>query len=475
MVKKSFIPQFIKKKLTLKLLIMFLISLLASLLLSYCLHKIFFQSYYLEHYEKRLLDIFTQIQQNIEDEKLGDIIVELDYSHQVDIIIVDENLRYALTSHNQNRIVEQRLEQELHNLITNNQLILDSDHLCIPTSGTNEPPRLVFIKRLDNDKYCILTHPWETLESNISAVTEFHFLIGALASLIGIIMTLIFSRQFTKPIIEISKVTEGLAELDFYQKITYQSKDELGELANSINILAKKLEEHKKALKNEIEFQKVLSQNMSHELKTPISVMKGYLEGITHGIADTEERKNEYLQIVLKECDRMTELIDCMLNLSKLTAFQEQGLGKEEFLAIDFGQYMQEYCEVLLEQHGLVLKKEISNIFILGNQALLVQAIGNFISNAVKYGDKENIKLVIYADDQWTYLSIFNTGNMVPESEYKRIFDVFYMLDKVRGRESNSHGLGLAVSKIIAELHHGVAYCQREEKGMLFTIKLPKK
>lgn len=307
----------------------------------------------------------------------------------------------------------------------------------------------------------------------MNAVTQFHFLVGAIACLVGVVTTLFFAKRFTKPIIEISQATEGLSQLEFQQQITYSSPDELGHLASSINRLSRKLEENRSALKNEIAFQKVLSQNMSHELKTPISVMKGYLEGITLGVAESEAEKDEYLQIVLSECDRMTDLINRMLQLSKLTSFQEQGLEQDWFTGEEFSSQLQDHWEALLRQQGLTLALEVTSLNCYGNQELLLQGVGNFISNAVKYGDNGQLRLILKQENQVQLFSLYNSGSVLPEAERGRVFDVFYRIDKVRGRETNSHGLGLSVCKTIAELHGGEAFCAPLEQGMVFTLKIP--
>lgn len=463
-----------KRSLKLKLLSMFLVSLIISLLLSFGLHMVFFQPFYLNHYEIRLMEIFVQIEENLESEDFLDLIMELDYTQQVDIIIADEKLRYALRSHNQTVETERRLEPDFHNLITKEATTLEKSHISVETTGDDSPPRLVFIKKLYDGRYCILTHPWEPLVSNMKATTDFHFLVGGVASLMGVLSTLFFSKQFTKPIIEICKATEGLAELDFQQKITYESQDELGHLAKNINVLSHKLEENRKALKNEIDFQKVLSQNMSHELKTPISVMKGYLEGVVHGIADTEETREEYLHIVLDECDRMTCLIDRMLHLSKLTSFQETGLAISPFSSTLFVKNIQLHCSGLLQKHHLILEEGVESMQCMGNQELLIQGFGNFLSNAIKYGDLQTLNIILEEKGEWQYFHLYNSGTLVAEEELERIFNVFYMVDKARSRSNNSHGLGLAVTKTIAQLHQGEAYCTRGEGGMIFTMKIPK-
>lgn len=473
--------QYLQKHIKLKLLFMFAFSLVVSLLLSLLLHSLFFQEYYLEHYEKNMLLLFQQIEGELQSENLPTLIEELNYQEQVTIIIADENLRYALTARGQNRVIEERLAHEYHSIIEKEVETLAESYLCYPLKQSVGRHELVFIKTLSNGKYCILSHPWEHLEKNMEAITEFHVVVAVVACFVGLFSTYFLAKGFTKPILEMNTVTQAMSRLDFQKKITYTSPDEMGQLAKSINTLSRKLEEHRSALKNEIAFQKVLSQNMSHELKTPIAVMQAYLEGLTMGLAEDKETRDEYLNISLDECKRMTNLIDRMLNLSKLTSFQENGLEKTEFPTRDLMAQLQSQTNALLTQHNMLLEEEILCETLWGNGELLLQAIGNFVSNAVKYGDKTLLKITVSETQRNYILSVYNSGNLVSEQEQEKIFNVFYMVDKARGREANSHGLGLSVSKTIAELHHGSVYCEIMEgdaqfpQGMVFFCEIPKK
>lgn len=472
--------QYVKKHIKLKLLFMFALSLVVSLLLSLALHSLFFQEYYLEHYEENLLDIFQEIQEELQSENLPFVIEELNYQEQVTIMIADDNLRYALTARGQNRVIEERLSHEFHVLIDKASENLVENYLCIPMERSDGRPELVFIKTLSDGRYCILSHPWEHLEKNMKAITEFHVVVAVVACFVGLFSTFFFAKGFTKPILEMNTVTEAMSRLDFEEKITYTSPDEMGQLAESINTLSRKLEEHRSALKNEIAFQKVLSQNMSHELKTPISVMQAYLEGLSMGLAEDKETREEYISTSLDECKRMTNLIDRMLNLSKLTSFQEDGLEKTKFHAMDLVAQLQTQSNGLLTQHSMVLEEEILCKNLWGNEELLLQCLGNFVSNGVKYGDNARLKITTAEVAEHYLLSIYNSGNPVAEEEKEKIFDVFYMVDKVRGREANSHGLGLSVCKTIAELHHGRVFCEIVEgndslpDGMVFSCQIPK-
>lgn len=463
-----------------KLLVLFTLSLGSSLVLSFLLHWIFFSPYYLNHIEKRLLAVFDEVESHLYEDNFEEIVGEIDYRQQVGIIIADETFEYSFFAAILNSSTGDILATELKNLISSQAQTLKESHISVQLqeeslSGEDYLARLMVIKRLSNGYYCILSHPLSTLESSMDAMHQFHFMAVAIGFLLGLLSTLFYAGRFTKPIIEISEATKRMSKLDFEQKISYHSQDELGELATNINILSEKLEEHRVALKKEIAFQKVLSQNMSHELKTPISVMKGYLDAIAYGIAAKKNAEDEYIAVVLEECDRMNELIGQMLHLSKLTSVQTEDLVKSTFSSSDFATRISNQHHGLLTQHTVTYKESVPPLDLWGNPDLLAQALGNFVTNAVKYGDKQEILFTISQTQTHHRYSVFNTGPPLPPEECDKVFDVFYMVDKARSREQNSHGLGLSVTKTIAELHNGKVYCENTPLGVTFFLELPKK
>ncbi len=466
-----------KKSIRLKLLAMFLFSLVAAVAVSFLLHYVFFRPYYLNHIERRLLDIYELVDENIHSRELQSILSDLDESHQVGIIVTDSNFSKVILSYNQATLTDQHLDRDIHSLITKEIETLQQGHIFVTVESREDiPPRKVFVKKLSDGGYCILFHPLEVLESSMDTVSEFHLMVMGIACVLGVMMTLFFSRKFTKPIIEIGKMTKAMSQLDFQQKIDYDCPDELGHLAKNINTLSEKLEDNRTALKNEIALQKVLTQNLSHELKTPIAVIKGYVEALTFGIADDQETRDEYMEIVLKECDRMNELIGQMLQLSKLSSYQGTVLEQQSFTAEEFVSLIQTQYQGILEQKKLPFAVEIkAKGQLWGQMELLGQAFGNFLTNAIKYGDGKELQMSVVEEIDCFTLGLYNSGTPIPLEECDKVFEVFYMLDKVRSRENNSHGLGLSVSKTIAELHQGYVFCQPMPEGNLFLLKLPHK
>lgn len=469
-----------KISITQKLLFLFLLAIFLTISASFSIHFMFFRPYFLSYTETRLLSVYEEVERNLGKENFQEMVSELDFRMQVGIIIADKNFNNLFFSHSLTEETKQMLKYELELFVETYQSDLTYSHICqelyeTDLGGEEQLERMVFIKELPNGLYCILSHPLETLEGSMLAVNQFHVFAGLFACCFGICATVFFSKKFTKPILAINRATEKMTQLDFNQKIDYNSQDELGELSNNINILSTTIIDYKTTLEKEIQFQKILSQNMSHELKTPISVIQGYNQGISSGMAAKKGKVEKYHNVIFHECEQMTFLIDQMLGLSKLSSTLVESLEKSTFSSGEFADKIKLQHRNLMEQNNITFTQDIDDFLLWGNLDLLLQGFGNFVTNAVKYGDGKEIIIKIKKIDNFQVYSLFNTGSPIPESELKHIFSVFYMVDKARSREKNSHGLGLSVCHSIAELHKGSVYCENAENGVIFHLKIPNK
>lgn len=364
---------------------------------------------------------------------------------------------------------------QTHHLITTNLNELDTSHVYTLLEGVGESGAIVaYIKRTQGGEYIVITSPMQPIDINMDIMNEFYLVSGGVGLIIGWLFIVQFSKQFTKPITSISNIAKKMANLDFQEKIHYPYNNELGELSKSINFLSEQLEENIQALQEEIEFQKLLSRNASHELKTPIAILKGYAEGIYYGITDSPEQERQYLEIMINECDRMDLLVKEMLTLSKLSSQESSAYPMKEFQAILMKEQIEQVFEPLMQQKGIDFRTKVEASRIYGNIDLLVQSVYNFLSNAMKYGDGQIVSFTIEERIEHTYLEVYNTGSSIEEKEMKKIFNLFYTVDQARTREKNAHGLGLSIVQSIAELHQGEVSCRNQRGGITFCLKIPK-
>ncbi|MFG6493892.1 ATP-binding protein [Fictibacillus sp. UD] len=216
--------------------------------------------------------------------------------------------------------------------------------------------------------------------------------------------------------------------------------------------------------------------NVSHELKTPITSLKGFAETLLDGAGENAEFRNKFLTIILNESDRLQALIQDLLDLSK----------SEQSFQIDVQQtnlesLVNETVEILLPKAE---KKEISlSVEVIGNTMMdgdpprLKQIIINLVSNSLTYTPVGgSVSVIVEELEEHVKLVVKDTGIGIKESEIPRIFERFYRVDKARSRNSGGTGLGLAIVKHLVEAHHGTIYVQSKPgEGSLFTILFPKK
>lgn len=488
-----------------KLLIVFLLTLSIVIITSCILNNIFLEDYYIESNERVLQNIANNVSTVLDEEisklpsssgnleidlaiqdNVDEHLFSLDRLNQVSIEIVNKRLRVVFSSHRSSyqrsgsgsgsdgssSLSLQPADKGVRSIITTNEKRLEHMHIfVVPKENINGSSTLTYVEK-SNGYYIVITKPLQPIWTNISIMNDFYITSGCIMILVGAITMMRFSKTFTKPIIQISDITKNLTNLDFSNKITYSANDELGELSQNINLLSEQLEKNIHALKDEIEFQKLTSRNASHELKTPIAIIKGYTESLYYGIVDTEEEQKEYFEVIINECDRMNTLVQEMLTLSKLSANNINNYTMDTFSSIELDLLTKKVFIPLMEQKNIDFSINVEEFDIYGNLDLIKQCVYNFLSNAMKYGDGGKIILDIKKMREKLCIKVFNTGSSIPDELISKVFDTFYIVDEARTRDKNGHGLGLAIVKSIVEIHKGVTYCYNDDGGITFVIEI---
>lgn len=252
-----------------------------------------------------------------------------------------------------------------------------------------------------------------------------------------------------RPLTQMSRAAKQLAAGDFSCRVQVKRADEIGQLAQAFNQMTLSLEAGEKMRKGFV-------ANVSHELKTPMTTIGGFVDGILDGTVPAQ-RQQEYLTIVSEEVKRLSRLVTSMLNLSRLESGEvvlhptavnltEQALGAAFMLE-------RPITEKQLTVQGL---DELPELWSMADGDYIRQVINNLLDNAVKYTPAEGtITLQGRQENGWNYLSVRNTGEGIPEDQLPFVFDRFYKVDQSRGTDKNSLGLGLYLAKTIVNLHGG--------------------
>jgi len=320
-------------------------------------------------------------------------------------------------------------------------------------------------------------------------VLKGYYLYAFLAALILIAgMALLFSRIIAKPLIKMNQIAFKMADLDFSEEVTVTSNDELGSMAVSLNRLSKNLRTSLTELKNANEqlqldiekekdreiIRKEFVASVSHELKTPLGIIKGFAEGVKDNIA--ENKKEHYINVILDEIEKMDELVLDLLDLAKLESNAYKP-DMEDFNITDLLNDVETRLINRIYEKKIRLKHEYEgkNFKVCGDLRRIEQVVMNIMNNAIKHTNHEgDIKIGIKEQKNVVYISIENSGSHIREEDLKRIWERFYRAEKSRDRKTGGTGLGLSIVKNILEIHVSRFGAENTEDGVSFYFTLEK-
>lgn len=289
-----------------------------------------------------------------------------------------------------------------------------------------------------------------------------------------------FEKRILKPLAQLQKGVEQVARGSYNVKIEYDNRNELGFLIESFNNMAQKLEESENLKREYEENRKSLIANISHDLKTPISSIQGYVEAICEGSVTSPEKVRRYLEIVYANTKYVNKLIDDLFLFSRLDIQKVDFNFEIVPLKAFMGDLFQELSLELAEK-----KVRLNYRDELGEECYgsldgkrINQAVRNIAGNSVKYGPPEGLLLnvVLQREDSTVHLVLKDNGPGIPAEKAPHIFERFYRIEPERTKDEMSTGLGLAISREIIEAHGGrIEVITPEQQGACFRISLPVK
>lgn len=329
------------------------------------------------------------------------------------------------------------------------------------------------------------------ITNNIKAVNQTIEALGQIAPWIVIAViaisffgALFYSRYITRPIVKLNNVSKKMASMEFDWLCDESRLDEIGTLGRSLNELSQKLSEAlgqlksaNETLKNDIERERQLENErteffsaVSHELKTPLTVIKGQLEGMIENIGAYSDR-DKYLVKSLDTANRMESMVQEILSVSRM----EASAFKARFETLDLSKWLgdkaEEYGE-LFEQKGLSLKCEIEDgLSVSADKKLLSKALDNLFSNAAFYSEAgQSVIISASKIDGRAVVDIINTGASIDERALPHLFEAFYRGEQSRNRRTGGSGLGLYIVKLILDQHAAQCSIVNTENGVKFEF-----
>ena len=317
----------------------------------------------------------------------------------------------------------------------------------------------------------IVSSPMESTQSVLQRISEIFLFVSILVLLLAVVLMTVFVRQQSIPLRDMARTARAFGHGDLTARVKTGGNhpQEVEELALAFNNMASSLQ------KSEYQRQEFVA-NVSHELKTPMTTIAGYVDGILDGTIPPE-KSGQYLQIVSDETKRLNRLVRSMLDISRL---QDQGGVPEEQKALfDVEETM---GQVLITFEKKITDKNIDiqvdmpehPVYTRANQDYITQVIYNLVDNAVKFCPQGGcLSLTIREGGGKAYVSVCNDGQTIPADQLPLVFDRFHKIDKSRSQNRDSWGLGLYIVKTIVCSHgENISVTSRDGKT-IFTFTLP--
>lgn len=403
---------------------------------------------------------------------------------QGDIVNTPSNLSVSVVYESENMVisVSPSEDQDVYQSVTVNSgseevgdsIAVSSDSLTYPFSFQGQSKvNLLYI-----------SPPLEEANQTIQALGRVAPWLLAVILIFSILCSLFYSRYITRPIVKLSEISQRMAGLDFGWKCQETRPDEIGVLGRNLNELSERLSEAltdlkdaNAALQRDIDRERELERQrlaffsaVSHELKTPVTILKGQLGGMLEGV-DVYQDRDKYLAKALQVTGRMEGLVQELLTVSRMES--------EDFALhvcpLDLAELTRQCLTLdddLILQKGLRLETALPRTACIeGDAALLKKVLDNILSNSIFYApDGASLSVKLEADGPGCVLSVENSGSHIPEDALGHVFEAFYRVETSRNRRTGGSGLGLYIVKMILD-RHGAAYqIENTENGVCFTI-----
>ena len=292
-------------------------------------------------------------------------------------------------------------------------------------------------------------------------------MVAAVVLLIAVPVSLVMTKHTTDPINEMTKTVDRFARGDYGARVDIPFDDELGKLADSFNLMADTLERQEKQRSEFI-------ANVSHELKTPMTTIAGFADGILDGTIP-REKEQEYLSVISSETHRLSRLVRNMLDVSSLSARDPDTIRSQRFDLTDV------ICQTLLSLESRITERNLDvdadlpeeAIRVLGDRDAITQVVYNLLDNAAKFADPGTVlRVALWKQNDRAYVSVSDRGQTIPPEELPLIFDRFHKSDKSRSVDKNGVGLGLYLVKTILDNHREDIAVTSENGLTTFTFTM---
>ncbi len=455
----------------------------------------FLEPYYIRNKKAEFVRMYQLLQEtmqseDMDDEEAADRIVRRAENHNLSYVVLNLTGKVLYTNIYNNSLMGQQLMGYLLGQREPQSRVLektDSYEISRTKDRVNQSEYLVMWGELGDNSFFLIRSPVESMEESAQLSNRFLLLVGSMMIVVCVALVWFFSRKLTEPILELASLSARMADLDFNAKYTSGGKNEIGVLGDHFNVMSEKLEKAISEMKNanyhlqkDIELKEKQAQmrseflgNVSHELKTPIALIQGYAEGLKEGVSEDAQSREFYCDVIMDEAAKMNELVKNLMTLNQM----EVGDEEVEFTRFNLTELVcgvLQSMEILRQQkEARVILSQKEPVYVWADEFKVEQVVLNYVSNAFHHLEGERvIDVKIQADDEKARVSVFNTGQPIPEEDIDQIWEKFYKVDKAHTREYGGNGIGLSIVKAIMDSFHQRYGVKNYENGVEFWFEL---
>ena len=341
-----------------------------------------------------------------------------------------------------------------------------------------------------NSWYFLIRTPLESIQESVSISNTFYMIVGGFIIAISGVMIWLVTKKITKPISELTLQSQKMSDLDFDVHYTSHAGNEIDVLGECFNHMSDELKKTISELKSANlqltrdiadrikidEMRREFLDNVSHELKTPIALIHGYAEGLLEGISEDPESREFYCRVIMEESEKMDKLVKSLLSLNRLEYGNDVPV-MERFDLTELIQGVIANMEIMISQKEVSLKWDGEKpVYVWADAFKVQEVLTNYMSNALHHVEGEKrIEIRLQEQENRVKVSVFNTGQPIPEEALPNLWTKFYRVDQARTRHYGGSGIGLSIVKAIMEgmqQEYGVV---NHEDGVEFWFTLDSK
>ena len=451
-----------KNKLTRHIWFYLIIFTLSIILFLWFFQVVFINSYYEYSKTNQIKNVTDEILQNYDNDI--EYLNKLSYEENICIEIVknritiyssNDSIRGCISSSGKykNDFYENDLEEQTYKLIN-------------PLLNTKS---LIYAKKYNEDITIFVNASLEPLDNTISILSNQLIIVSIIVVILSLIIGYFISKRISKPIVNTNEKAKKLANGNY--NFTFDNNSniyEIDELANTLNYAKKELAETD-------ELRRDLLANVSHDLKTPLTMIKGYAEMIRDLNSDNIEKRNANLNVIIEESERLNILVNDLLTLSKIQANKDV-LEKEDFDIVELINNIIKRYSIYKDTEGYIFEVNTPDkVIVNADKKKIEQVIYNLINNAINYTGDDNRVIINVLVDKNIRVEIKDTGKGIKKEDLPHIWDKYYHSKKKHKRNVIGTGIGLSIVKTILESHnfkYGVE--SKRNKGTTFYFEICK-